>query len=192
MNFRILLYLFVIVYWSSVVSAEKFTSTDKRILKNWVAAQTGEFVGYAITGFTLRILDESSIINFASNEERNKMYIISGAIMGSLGCNYFLKNKTNQSFKTFSKNLLFSSIPTALYLITFKPKFEAKTPFWEKYQGEFGIVLVSMFLTPIFSTFGNEIFGTTSTPVSEEMGLTMHPKFLKIKDGYLLSISLRF
>ncbi|RMF55923.1 MAG: hypothetical protein D6748_14500 [Calditrichaeota bacterium] len=165
--------LIILLFFSSLsfCQQKRMASSPNRILKNWVSAQVGELAGWGLTGLTLRIAEGINIINFNSENSRNKTYIFTGVLVGNFAGNYFLKRTADQNGETFIKNLFFSATPVVLYGLIVQPKFKDNRKIWVKYRDEIGLMLTSMFLTPILSTIGNELFNKNFIHTTEGTGI---------------------
>ena len=188
MKSTLILFLILILWFHLAFSQNVNQTNGNAILHNWVAAQVGELVGFTAAAFSIRMLEVSSAIHFNSDTQRLNSYIISGTVLGNLCGNYFLKKRTNQSLKAFSANVLFSSLPVIFYSSFVKLKFKSEDVSWSEFNDEFKFLLVSMFLTPIFSTIGHEIF--KDMPLLAEINsiTKVHPRLMVQKEVFYLSL----
>ncbi len=185
--------IFIILSFATCGITQDSSKTNiNPMLKNWVVAQVGEMTGFALTGLSYRFLEGIDAVNFDSNNQRNKYAIISGIVIGHVASNFFLKKPAKQNSKEFLFNNLFSSIPTIFYSLAVKPEFNDKKFFWRKYDEEFGLVLVELFLSPMFSTLGAEIFSSEKTSAKNNTVMQINPHILKDMNGFSINLTLKF
>ncbi|MCK5076887.1 MAG: hypothetical protein KAR38_10950 [Calditrichia bacterium] len=149
-------------------------------VKNWSAAQFGELGGWFLTMASFKLLNNSSNLLKDDNESNYKFTIYSGITVGNLTGNYLLKKISKRDNSFYLKNILFSSIPTVLYVVLKKPEFNLKdkNKFYN-YNTPLGLIITSIFLTPVFSAIGNEIFEKKITEKNNYSNINLSPIIFK-------------
>ncbi|GEM_PF-4931577 len=149
--------LLVSMVWITVSQARSDKPVQpNRIIKNWATAQTGEFAGHFGSMGALLLLDGVN----GSSEVSSKVVIFSSIIAGNLTANYWLKQETNQTWDVFIHNVLFSAAPTVIYALAVRPEFDAHQNTFSNVRHQAGLLLVSLLVTSVFSTLGNEILNS--------------------------------
>lgn len=172
MKLQLLIFLSFLVIVNRAICQDAQPAKQNRILKNWAAVQVGELAGWGVTALTLKLLEGMDVINSNSGDQRDEIYIATAITAGHLAGNLLLKKQARQSTGIFLKNLAFSALPVITYTVLASPNFEKTFPARE-IQKDIGLVLVSMFVTPVFSAIGNEIFNKKEPTEKPSFGKEM-------------------
>lgn len=162
------------------------------MLSNWTTSQIGEFTGWFATGLTFRTLEGINVIRFDSNEQRTKVGILTGVVVGGLSCNFLLKLQTKQNTTAFIKTTIFSFIPVLAYSLMVRPDFKGEGVFLTTFGDELGLIATSMFLTPLFSVIGNEMFNTKRKAANYSIYYNITPRMSVRDKAYQINIALNF
>lgn len=184
----IIVFLVLLLFCNMALSQEKQTAKPNRVLRNWVAAQAGEIAGWGTVSIGFYIVNG---FTGARSEEQEDQFIAAGIIAGHLCGNLLLKQEARQNIPAFLKNLVFSALPVAAYAVFREPKILGDTQYFEETGEKVDLILISLFVTPIFATLGNEIFNRQQSPGSPEMGLGVQPYISTVNKDYRLGFVLR-
>lgn len=190
MKYLILVILFLTAFYNPSFPREDEAGKPPSILRNWAAVQAGELGGWGATALIFRALD--GLGAFHSEEQKEDGFIVSGVIIGHLSGNFLLKHEARQTTPVFLKNLAFSALPVVVYAIFREPKIVGDNTFLGEEGEKVDFVLISMFVTPIFATIGNEIFNCEQYQHDSKKESRIQP-YGSIKDSdYEVGILIRF
>ena len=107
----VLIGLLLLILSNTTVAQQE--NNNNSVLSNWATSQIGELTGWFATGLTFRALNGINVISLNSDEQRAKVGILTGVVVGGLTCNFLLKLHTKQNTGAFIKTTLFSFIPVS-------------------------------------------------------------------------------
>lgn len=188
---KLSLFLIVLLLPEIVNAQNTKKNFSSQILKNWAASQAGVFLGWGLTSITFRLSEVVFDIQYKNNDSQNNIYMGFAIPMGLFFQNYLLKKQAKQSNSTFFKNLLFSSTPIIFYEVFAKPKLFRNNHFLKNYEKDVGLILISLFISPIFSTVGNEIFNPKSFIRSENISFQIYPRLVAERNSVLINVHLK-
>ncbi len=159
--FRKILILYIILI-TIIYNSALYQNNNKNFLKKLGVSQVGEFTGWFGVMIGFRLIDVVMDVKFNSIEQKNKFILFSGNIIGNLTSNHFLKHYTKRDTRFYFKNVLFSSVPTIIYLAIYRPDFNTERFSITAEEKIVGFIGVTLLITPIFAVIGEKIYGSSA------------------------------